>query len=89
MKIEARKKDICPVCGHKLKKCCGCGVVQTDENSGRGKTGAFYSSCKECTAKRVLRLKYEKMSKEELLRLKKQHEKVLSQIAEFIERGRL
>ena len=89
MNAGLKRKDICPSCGHKLKKCCGCGVVQTDENSGRGKAGAFHSSCRDCTAKRVLRLKYEKMSKEELLALKEQHEKVLSQVTEFIAEHRL
>jgi hypothetical protein len=78
------QKDVCAHCGHKLKKCYSCGAVQTDENSGRDKAGKFHSACKECTAKRVLWVRYGKLSKAELLAIKAQHEKALAQIIEFL-----
>lgn len=78
MKIER-----CTCCGHKLKHCSVCGLVQTLENSSITR-GRFESTCKKCTAERVLRLKYDKMQIVELVALLEKHEKVVAQLSAYL-----
>lgn len=77
------KVERCKCCGHKLKYCSACGVVQTPENSTLTR-GRFESTCKKCTAERVLRIKYDKMQIVDLSALLDKHEKVVAQLSAYL-----
>ena len=77
------KQERCEKCGHKLKRCSACGVVQTLDNSTITK-GRFNSTCKACTAVRVLHIKYDKTSVYDLEILLKKHTDTAKQLETYL-----
>lgn len=75
--------DVCKECGHKLKRCSNCKVIQTPENSIIS-GGKFQSTCKKCTAERVLRIRYDKMQVCELEGLLKKHSDTVEQLKSYL-----
>ena len=78
-----REQERCEKCGHKLKRCSVCKVVQTLDNSTITK-GRFNSTCKACTAVRVLHIKYDKMSVYDLEILLKKHIDTAKQLEVYL-----
>lgn len=69
----------------KTKFCATCGIVQTDENSGRRKRkGHFHSQCNKCSAARVLKSKYDKLSDSRLEEMLAQHRRAAEQLETYL-----
>lgn len=81
--MRQQVNEVCKCCGHKIKKCSQCGVVQTADNSIITK-GHFSSTCKSCTAKRVIKIKYDKMQTVELQALLNKHTSVVEQLTIYL-----
>jgi hypothetical protein len=79
-----KSMEICQCCGRKARKCSSCGATQTKENTTITWNGRWNSTCKECTRKRVLEIKYKKMTYAELVTLRDEHLKNAQQVSQFM-----